>query len=283
VLQEYRQWGASAGFYTIRHLLNALGMGHITGMADTFARFEARPAYMVEHPAFDYFWACLLPAGTPLTQNARDAMQVVAHSLCMHANIELEQAVQVVATTIGARTFDALMRADRMPTDPLIGLHGRARRPWHVFTMRVDPDTQQRLFRAAESRRLHAELDMIVRACCRIAADARAHRGDRRLDDKHNVYTGDMPVGLISSDTPEQHAQRWAQGAASGHLDRLLLGQEGGEAFVCWLTTAIETGQTLGTPPAMTMSIKLDRKHGEALPACVADAGDLGQYTGDMA
>lgn len=72
-LCQTREVTSDSQIYWVRHVLKAIGLDDITAMADTFRRFEARPSFMIDHPAFDFFWAFLLPGGAPLIPEARGA------------------------------------------------------------------------------------------------------------------------------------------------------------------------------------------------------------------
>lgn len=271
------------GLHNIKYVLDTFSMGHITMMTDTFQRFEAKPAYMAGHPAFDYAWPLLLPGGTPLIPEARDALRAIAYRLAFNLHIEEEKhkAETIVALTMGAPSFEALMDAPCMPTDPLADLHGQARRAWPVFSLQVSDVDLERLSQMVKTPAgLRAELDAIVRTYCRRIPDARAGRANCTFDEANNVYTGDIRLGHMRFDTPEQHAIKWNSGGAQGHVDRLLLGRENPEPFVSWLSQAIEAKTKSGATLPMTITVVHLRDEDEQLPLCVPPAGALRQYAG---
>ncbi|RZF24572.1 hypothetical protein EVC45_38220 [Paraburkholderia sp. UYCP14C] len=279
VLCQKCQWTGSGRISAVRPVLSALGIGHITMMADTFRRFRTRPSFMVEHPAFDFFWAFLLPGGTALIPEACDAIRVVASSLAVHAYLDDAQAEEIVAITLGAPTFEALMNGSTMPTDPLIDLHGPARRSWQVFTMHPEVDELEYLRTLApQPGRVRADLEDIVRRNCTILVNAAANRENCRLDQHDDVYAGEVLRGRCAPQTPEVHARVWSLGGSNGHLDALLLGGEDEGKFVAWLSAAIQAFKEDGVPLPLSVTVEPRRAEGEPLPACVPVAGDVRQY-----
>jgi len=257
-------------------VLNALGMGHITMMADTFRRFRANPSFMVGHPAFDYFWAFLLPGGTPLTSEAREAIRAIACNLAVHAYLDERQADEVVARAFGAPTFDALLDGERVPGDPMPEWHGSTRRPWCVLTIHQELDELRRLkMLSAWKGEVQAELGNIVRRTTRIFANASARREGCFIDKFHDIYAGDALVGRHDAQTPEQHANTWGHGGANGHLDTLLLGHESERGFVAWLSGAIDTADESGVTLPLSVTVASSRDGGGPLPPCVPPVADL--------
>jgi hypothetical protein len=279
VLCQAREVTGDSQIYLLRPVLRAVGVGDVTMMADIFKRFRERPSFMVEHPAFDFFWPFLLPGGTPLIDEARGAIGLFACQLAVHAYIEERQANEVVALTLGAPTFDALMNGDLMPGDPMPEIHGSARRTWRVLTIHPEVEELRGLRTLAASKgELRAELNDIVRRFCRIFANAGARREGCSIDKFHDIYAVDALVGRHDAQTPEQHARTWGLGGANGHLDALLLGRENEAGFVAWLTEAVDATNDNGVPLPLTVTVASSQDEGGPLPVCVPPAADLGQY-----